>query len=106
MEKTIDIAQMKWDTYYHVTHEKDLALWVIVRCEGYREDDKSRINGPCISNMNGRLEYDGNGVWLPGRPIRYATQEEIGWLYACIYADKLVPNPNAESHIINNYEIY
>lgn len=101
--KLLSYKDIKEGEYYHITDHSHNKAYAIIKTES--KDDVHRWTGPTISNMDDypKLEFedgtDGDhGAYFGGdgddeedqREVRYATEEEIAWLNACIQADELV----------------
>lgn len=93
--------------YYHIEMEHSNVHFMIIQYERFRPGDSDRIAGPSLSNMNKypRFEFS-KDCWIPNRPIRKATSEEILWFEACRKAGKIIPRHEVKVEVINNYQIY
>jgi hypothetical protein len=91
-------ANFEIGRYYYVRFLDDYSKFMVTKCTGFNTNDKARINGPFLSNMNGGKDFNkSNTPWInTGREVRLASQEEIYWLDACIEAGKFIELENVK----------
>jgi len=84
--------------YYYVRFIDDSTKFMVTKCTGFNTNDKERINGPYLSNMKGKFNFEPrNTPWIKGgREVRLASEEEITWLDACIEAGKFIELENVK----------
>lgn len=99
ISRVLTIDDMLTGQYYHVKDENSDSF-LIIRNDGLRADSsKVRIKGPLIGNFDsspGEWEYQNEemgGCWIPERPVRLATPEEVKWLNQCIKEGKSISIP-------------
>ena len=89
-------------TYYIRESRDHNGTFMIAKCEGFNTNDNYRINGPYLSNMMTRPNFNfrpSDTPWIGSdREVCLASEEDTKWLECCIQNKKFIELENVKRY--------